>query len=198
MSNPEDILGKVQANWNKVEGLIAKVGEPRKTNLKKLISHFENRLVTTPASSKTNYYGAYLGGLIQHSLKTTGVMIKMMQALDIKVPIDYVIMVGLFHDLGKVGSLEHDLFLEQKSDWHLKQGNLYEFNKDVKFMPAQMRSLYLLQHFGVQLTEDEFTAIFSNNEEGASDIQSTSLSLLLQQACKYSILETRGKTNIID
>ena len=76
------------------------------------------------------------------------------------VPRSTLVLVSLFHDWGKIGSLDDALYLPQTSDWHYERGMVYRNNNElVPYMDVSDRSLWLLQHFGVRLTCDEFVAI---------------------------------------
>ena len=70
------------------------------------------------------------------------------------------ITVSLFHAIGKVGDLENDLFVPEDSKWHQeKLGQFYKYNENLDKSTTPDRTLYLLQHFGVTLTHDEYYAI---------------------------------------
>jgi hypothetical protein len=119
------------------------------------------------------------------------------KALGTKVPISSILKVGLLHDIGKLGDLETDYFVEQDSDWHReKLGQLYKYNEDLEKMSTSHRSLYLLQHFGVNLTKDEWLAIQlaqgSHFEENRFYVgHEPSLALLLQHAKQQVIHRNR-------
>ena len=67
---------------------------------------------------------------------------------------------ALHHDLGKVGDLEHDYYVQQDSDWHRKnQGLIYKHNPNLEYMTVTDRALYLLQHFNVKLTNNEYIGL---------------------------------------
>ena len=107
---------------------------------------------------------------------------------NLKVPVTSILKVGLFHDLGKVGDLEHDLFVEQDSEWHReKLGQMYKYNECLEKMSVSHRTLFLLQHFGVSLTQEEWVAVQlaqgSHFEENRFYVGSEpTLALILQQA----------------
>lgn len=95
------------------------------------------------------------------SLNITASMRKLNDLLDNKLPTSTILKVGLLHDLGKVGDLEQPHFLDQDSDWHReKLGQLYKYNESMPKMGYSHRALWLLQHFGVSLTRDEWEAIY--------------------------------------
>ena len=81
------------------------------------------------------------------------------------VDIKSVYKVGLLHDIGRVGTITDDWLLPQDSDWHReKLGNEYKINFDLPQLTHLNRSLYLLNHFQVQLTQEEFFALVSLEE----------------------------------
>ena len=66
----------------------------------------------------------------------------------------------MHHDLGKVGDLEHDYYIPNDSDWHRKnQGMLFKHNPKIEYMTVTDRALWLLQHFGVSMTQNEFIGL---------------------------------------
>lgn len=68
-------------------------------------------------------------------------------------------MVALNHDLGKFGLEDHEYYIDQKDDWKKKKGEIYAHNPAMQFMKTSDRSLYLLQHIGVPVTQKEWLAI---------------------------------------
>jgi 5-enolpyruvylshikimate-3-phosphate synthase len=97
------------------------------------------------------------------------------------------------HDLGKVGDLENDFYVEQDSAWHReKLGQFYKYNEDLSKMSITHQTLFLLQHFGVTLTRDEWIAIQlsggSHFEENRFYVGSEpTLALILQQAKQITV-----------
>lgn len=148
---------KVKSNWETYEKLC-----------KKAVTHgigdfFEavgERLVTTPSATHDDTPGCFPGGLVQTSLTTTSNMRKINDAFDMGLSTSSILKVGLLHDIGKVGTVDHDLFVEQDSSWHReKLGQMYKYNEDVPKATVPDRTLFLLQHFGITLTFDELIAI---------------------------------------
>jgi len=54
-----------------------------------------------PASSKSTYHNAFEGGLLEHSLNVVETAFKLGEALFPLIPKESIVIVGLFHDLGK-------------------------------------------------------------------------------------------------
>ena len=178
-------IENIEAKWKTYEKLCKRLSD---TSLNELLETLGERIIMCPASSRVDQVGCHSGGMMTHSLDVTLVMRTLNDALEFKLPVASVLKVGLLHDLGKVGSLEHDYFIEQDSDWHRdKLGQYYKFNEELNKMSVSHRTLYLLQHFGVTLSTDEWLAIQlaqgSHFEENRFYVGHTpSLALLLQQA----------------
>jgi hypothetical protein len=187
-------IEKIQDNWVTYEKLCGRLSDH---HLNELLEAVGERIVMAPASPKEDQCGCYPGGLIEHALDVTIVMRTLNKALGTKVPISSILKVGLLHDIGKLGDLETDYFVEQDSDWHReKLGQLYKYNEDLEKMSTSHRSLYLLQHFGVNLTKDEWLAIQlaqgSHFEENRFYVgHEPSLALLLQHAKQQVIHRNR-------
>jgi hypothetical protein len=118
----------------------------------------------------------------------TAKMRKLNEIYELNIPTESIIKVGLFHDLGKVGDLEDDLFLEQDSSWHReKLGQMFKYNEDVEKMSISHRTLWILQNFGIKLTREEWVAIQlaqgSHFEENRFYVGSEpSLAIIIQQS----------------
>lgn len=179
-------------NYEKYKSLLLQTGDHRSTQIEALIDHFGNRFVLCPASSKKQLHAAYPGGLIDHSLrvlKNATRMIKVAQDVYGAIPEESVVFATLFHDLGKLGSLDEERYLVQDNDYYRKKGNVYELNYE---LPATREmSLFILQHFGVQMTYPEWEAILLNDGQGVEanrsySMNETSLALLVHQADRLS------------
>ena len=183
-------IEQIQLNWETFEKLSRRLSDD---SLNKLLDDLGERLVMCPSSPREDQYGAYPGGLIEHSLKVCATMRTLNKSLEFELPVASILKVGLLHDLGKLGDLEKDYFVNQDSDWHReKLGQFYKFNEDLNKMSVSHRTLYLLQHFGITLTNDEWLAIQlapgSHFEENRFYVgHEPSLALLLQQAKAVTI-----------
>jgi len=153
-------------NWNKFSSLVESTfNGNRKVSLMKLIDHFQDRMMLAPASYKEHYHGAYPGGYIAHVLNVYNIAIDMAELWKkysdvINYTTEEITLVTLFHDLGKIGDITEDFYLPQENDWRRNNlGEIYKINDNVVNMNGADRSLYLLQHFGVQLTQNEWITI---------------------------------------
>ena len=148
---------KIVENENLVMMLVSKLDKAAEVRamLDKLPEYF-----LTPASSRTDFHGCYVGGLVDHSLR---VSVNLQAIAKTLAPGVYdpkqLVFLGLMHDLGKVGDVGTPMYIDQPSDWHRNKGMLYEINKFLPYMPICDRTMYLLQKFNIPLTNDEYIAI---------------------------------------
>jgi len=155
----------IESNWKRLLGFVERgfSGERQETLLK-LYNEQEQRIATAPASGKIHFHSAYLGGYVVHVLNVMRIIpevSELWQKLGGKKEYtdEEMFFVALNHDLGKIGDLKNDYYVASNNDWKRKNyGEMFEVNyKD--FMKVQMRSIYLLQHYGVKMTQREFLTI---------------------------------------
>jgi hypothetical protein len=136
--NQELVLQKVQENWGTLKGLVNRIENPEaREGAIHLCDDLHDRFAVAPASTRTDYVGCFVGGLVWHSLNVLRVMKALRTSLDIEktVSADSMIILGLFHDIGKLGNEKEDYYLPQSSDWHReKLGMHYEVNEGIKFI----------------------------------------------------------------
>lgn len=162
---PEEIV----KNFETFRSLCEKIGE-RSGAVLAMVDALGENLALCPASSRTQYHAAYSGGLISHSLrvlKNARVNVKA-HGWDEKISRESLIVACLFHDVGKVGMPDDsgkivDFYLPNDSDWHVKRGEVYKINEALPFMTTQHRSMFLMQHYGIKLSKDEYLAIMLND-----------------------------------
>ena len=189
------IAEELESQWKTYEKLCGRLSDH---NLNALLDVLGERIVLCPASSRLEQYGAYPGGMVEHALRVTATMRDLKRALVYDdMPLASILKVGLLHDLGKVGDTELDYFIDQDSDWHReKLGQMYKYNEALNKMSVSHRTLFLLQHFGVSLTKDEWLAIQlaqgSHFEENRFYVgHEPSLALLLQHAKAVTIHKSK-------
>jgi len=155
-------MEEIKKNWATYKAILARLEDD---NINTLLEDLGQRLCLAPANSNNKQYGCYPGGIVATSIK----LAKAMQALNTfhgdSVDIKSVYKIGLLHDIGRLGTIEADWLLPQDSDWHReKLGNEFKINFDLPKLSHLQRSLFLLNHFQVQLTEEEFFALVSLDE----------------------------------
>lgn len=205
MATNEDIINKLQSNWTTFKGLASsKLTDKRFGGIADLMESEEERIITCPASTRIDYHGAYPGGLVEHSLRVVKIMSDLNKTYGAELPSDSIVVCGLFHDFGKIGNEKHDYYVEKASDWHNRQGIMYETNQSLSSTAPALRSLWWLGRKGVALTEQEFLAIASIKDRSSRDDESvpvngeSMLSVILQQAVKVACLRGRGKNSVVE
>ena len=157
---------QLEQNWDKLISLIENTfdGE-KKTNLLEMYNYFKDRMIIAPASGKEHYHYAFPGGYVEHILHVIECSQKVSDIWkELGCNVDWtdeeLIFSAMHHDLGKVGSLDGDYYVPNDSEWHRKnQGKIYNHNPSVHYMNVTDRTFYLLNHFKVPMTEQEFLAI---------------------------------------
>jgi HD domain len=157
--SPEDIA----SNFDKYRSFFEKLGDRSEAALA-LVDHLGERLALCPASSRKEYHAAFPGGLVDHSLRVLGNVLKLNKTFGWDIPRESLIIGALLHDLGKVGNHDHDYYLPQTDSWRQdKLGEMYTHNRAMQYMTVPDRGVWLCQHFGLKLSQDEFLAIKLND-----------------------------------
>tara|TARA_B100002019_G_scaffold110770_1_gene95286 strand:+ start:20848 stop:21513 length:666 start_codon:yes stop_codon:yes gene_type:complete len=123
------------------------------------------KALVAPASGKVQYHNAFTGGYIDHVLNVTRTakgMCLLFKKLGGEVDFEEeeLMFAALNHDLGKLGDLTGDYYLPEESDWHRKnQGSMFKINPDIQSMTVPDRAFFLLNHFGITMTQKEFLGI---------------------------------------
>lgn len=154
MLTPEQI----ESNFTKYRTLCQKLHD-RSTFALELVDSLSERLALCPASGKKDYHLAEPGGLIKHSLNVLTNLMMICRTFEWEYSKDTLILVALFHDLGKVGTDTEDYYVPAEAWRAEKMGELYTINYKMQFMRVPERSLFLLQQHGIQLSLDETLAI---------------------------------------
>ena len=153
-------------NWDKLMKLIEDTFDgDRLKKLKTMYTYFEDRMSVAPASGKAHYHNAMVGGYVEHVLHVTNCALKIKKlwvedGATIHFTDEELIFAAMHHDLGKVGDLEEDYYIPQDSEWHRKnQGSIFKHNPKLQYMSVTDRSLFLLQHFGIPMSEWEYIGL---------------------------------------
>jgi len=157
---------EIQNNWNKLLDTIhGFIDDDRKENLLKMYDDFKDRMMFAPASAKEHYHNAMPGGYVEHILHIIQFSLQIKEVWEnngasINFTDEELVFAAMHHDLGKVGDLEHDYYIPQTSEWHrINQGAIYTHNPELQYMKVPDRALWLLQHYGVKVTDKEYIGI---------------------------------------
>lgn len=160
---------KILENWKLFVNFSQKMGDKRKDKIKIFLDENEERLSLTPASTRKAYHAAYPGGLVDHSLRVLKIAKNLTEAVGLYngLNAESIIFSCLFHDIGKLGEGGKnglDYYIPESSTWHRDNlGQYYKINDKLNYMKNSLRGIYLLQQYGIPLTEDEFLAIYLND-----------------------------------
>ncbi len=153
-------------NWNKLIQLIEDTFEgERLEKLKTMYDYFEDRMSIAPASGKAAYHNAMVGGYVEHVLHVVDSAIQIKKLWEsnggkIDFTDEELIFAALHHDLGKVGDLNQDYYIPQDSEWHRKnRGEIFKHNPNLQYMTVTDRAIFLLNHFGISMSEHEFIGL---------------------------------------
>ena len=204
-----DLYNKLSQQWGTFLGVINKIEDTeRKEACKQLAEKLHDRLIVCPASTKIEFTGAFPGGLVWHSLNVLANLKKLRTALAVEdcVSVDSIITLGLFHDIGKLGTEEEDYYLPQNSDWHRdKLGQMFITNDELSSTSVSSRTLFWLNTYGIKLTAEEIEAITSINSKSGNETVVVSqsfkdswLTFLLQTAVKGACLNSTRALSLLD
>ena len=137
------------------EPLLAKIDE-RKEAINKFIDmlHSETSWLTSPASTK--YHLNREGGLLEHSTGVAETLLQLRAVLAPEISEESCVIVGLFHDIGKVGMPGKPYYLPEFKDG--EPTGAYTTNPEIVAMGLSLRSLYLVSQY-IPLSDAEAQAI---------------------------------------
>ena len=210
---------QIQSNWDKHLKIVdAYIGE-RRDNVLEMLEHMSETYIMAPASGKSWHHNAFAGGYVDHVNRVVQYALKQHNLYkEMGGTVDYteeeLVFSALFHDLGKLGDGDRENYIPQTDKWRQdKLSEMYTYNPDLDFMLIPDRSLFILQKFGIKVTQKEFLAIrlhdgvydkaneayfFSNVE---SSRQKTSIVSVLHSAdflaskIEYDIWKRNGGTS---
>ena len=157
---------QLQANWDRLmKAIDVYVEGDRGVQLKAMYTEMQEQILFLPASGKPHYHNAFVGGYVDHVLRVLELAMKTKKFWEVSgATVDFtdeeLAFAAINHDLGKVGDTNMPGYIEQTDKW--RRDKLQEYftpNKELPFMLMQDRSLYLLQKYGIQMTENEYFAI---------------------------------------
>lgn len=197
----DEMLQRIESNWKQFEKWCDQLGD-RKDAVKGMIDHFAERACMAPASSRVEYHNCFPGGFVDHSLRVLKYTVELAATFKTKVSRETLILSALFHDWGKIGTLEDDYYLRQESDWHRKRGQLYVNNSKIKMSNAQL-GLFNLSQFNIKLSEEEYMAILLNDGQYAEEnkrygMKEPKLALLVHFADRWSTQCEKSRTSLLD
>jgi len=186
---------QIQSNWEEFLNSIERhiTGE-RKQKLLDFYSKFEDRVILMPAANHKKYHSAFPGGYVDHVnrvVKGALAMSATWEAFGCDMTTftqEELVFSAINHDLGKMGSVEHEAYLPQTDKWRKeKLEEDYTFNKALPFASVPDRGLFLLQQHDVKYTFNEMLAI--QTHDGIYDVAN-------EKYLKGFMPETKPRTSL--
>jgi hypothetical protein len=153
-------------NLAKFYSLIDKyISGNRKDKLLEMYKDIEETLATSPASTKISHHNAFAGGYLDHVIRVTEAALVFEKVWDKfgqskNYTTEELAFSALNHDLGKLGTNDEPVYIPNQSQWHREnQGLMFNYNPAITHMRIAERSLFVLQKYGIQISENEFLAI---------------------------------------
>lgn len=155
----------IQKNYEKHVNIINHYIGDRKDSIISMLNHMEDNYVMAPASGRTWYHNAFPGGYVDHVNRVVQYAIEQHRLYEkMGGTVDYteeeLVFAALFHDLGKLGDGDRPNYIPQTDKWRRdKLSEEYTYNGDLDFMLIPDRSLFILQKFGIKVSQKEFLGI---------------------------------------
>ena len=129
------------------------------------------------------------GSLIDTILNITKNMVRLNDLLPESKKIDKtsLVKVGLLYQIGKA-----KLFVPNPSEWHKKQGKIYDYNKSLVSMRIGQRSLYYAMSNGIAFSENETQALMFYDvdcDDRMAQFYSSDLTRILKMAIELTMIE---------
>lgn len=136
----------VEDEYNELKSKIVE----RKKDFDDFVNFLENKTTWLTAPASVKYHLSEEKGLLKHSVGVTKTLLKFRELLAPQLSKESCIIVGLFHDAGKIG-MPH-------SPRYLKKDNKFVYNKEQVEMQIANKSLYLVSKY-IPLSDEEAQAI---------------------------------------
>lgn len=153
---------------------------------------------TAPASSKEQFHNCFPGGLAQHNLNVVNSLIELDAIVDGGFDPETLCVVGILHDIGKVVNTDLVEFYSLETErWKIERGEIYSKNDGKVYLPTHQRTMWLITHFGFELSIEEYQAILLNDgqylaENKAYANKECVLADLLHMADKISLIKEKA------
>lgn len=158
----KQILSNAELYKNLVDNI---ENEERKKQLQNVIIGLGDNLFTSPCNTQDGKPGAYVGGLVIHSLQVTKNLTDICKLWAPEINRDTILLCGMFHDIGMVSTTKNEeVFLLETDNYRQKRGNIFNLNPDIRDgLHYAQRSVRLLSYYKVDITDEEYLAILSHH-----------------------------------
>ncbi len=157
---------QISDNWNEFLKIIDEyITGDRKHQLLSMYNSLQDRIIIAPASGVIHYHNCFPGGYVEHVLnviKCSLLTLNIWEEYEANINFtkEELIFAAINHDLGKIGDLTNDYYIPNDSEWHKKnRGEIYKHNPKLSYMKVPDRSIFILQSFKIDISENEFLGI---------------------------------------
>lgn len=159
---------QLEENYNKFINALKKIFKGER--LEKLLHMYSmeelgSNLLLSPASGNKSFHNAYEGGYIDHIMNVVNNSLRVKKMFEemggtIEFETQELLFAAFHHDLGKLGDVDKMNYIPNDSEWHVKNhGTIYKRNPDLAWLNVTDRTFYLLQKYGIVITENEYHGI---------------------------------------
>ena len=152
----------------------------RKEDFDKFINFIETQTTWLTAPASIKYHLSIKQGLLMHSVGVTKTLLKLRELLTPQLSEESCVIVGLFHDIGKVGMPGAPRYIEQ--------GGRYSYNKNQVEIQIANRSLYLISKY-IPLSDEEAQAILYHDGQYIEENK-----FIAHKECPLTLLVTFADT----
>ena len=180
--------------FERYENLKSKV-EKRREEFLKFMEFVEKKTEYLTAPASTKFHLCKESGLLEHSVNVTETLLKIKNTLAPEISDESCVIVGLLHDLGKVGMPNNPQYIKneptpKQKQWGYLANPPYKFNTNLIYLSVPIRSVSLIGE-KLFLMEEEVQAIIYHDGQYVDDNKSVAtkeekLTLLLQYADSWS------------
>ena len=135
---------------------LVEIVKMRENQVKAFISFLAEETSWLSAPASTRFHNNFEKGLLAHSISVTEALIKIKEILAPFIHDESCVIVGLFHDVGKVGLPGKPMYLHNPDLRH--ESKKYIVNPELIYIGLGVRSLRLISQF-IPLSEEEAQAI---------------------------------------
>ncbi len=141
----------------------------RKKEFDTFIKMLEAKTIWLTSPASTRFHLNEKKGLLKHSVAVAENLLKFRDFLAPQISDESCVIVGLFHDVGKVGMPGKPLYIKNDNEWEVKNRNItYKTNSELSYMSLAARSLYLVSKY-IPLSDAEAQAILYHDGQYITD-----------------------------
>ena len=190
----------VEALWQKYSNLLKRL---ENKNVDNLINTMDQRILMSSFSQREKEPFCGIGGNVEYALELAKKASALNKALNYDLNKASIIKCSLLSILGRVGTLTRNRYIDTTSDWHKeKLGQYYDWNEECPKYQTNDMTLFVLQHYDVQLNWDEWNAIslikdMTSEDNKFYNIHKSRLALVLQLAHETVMKDEKDKIDEI-